>query len=170
MGRWVSRLLGNSVVFVSRHANVMSCKVMLITCGQSVVFGGCLFSQPPKNSSKCGVNMLLKCRCWPLNSPLPSNTVSALDPGLMRITANPGRSGSKPIESRLHWCTNAHTYGAAPRAKHVTIQKWRRRRVCFVHRQLSKFPIDILSLARSSQPWYSIRMSFTFACVETIIM
>ena len=64
----------------------------------------------------------------------------------MRITANPGRSGSKPIESRPHWCTNAHTHGAAPRAKHVTIQKWRRRRVCFVHRQLPKFPIDIFVL------------------------
>ena len=63
----------------------------------------------------------------------------------MRITANPGRSGSKPIECRPHWCTNAHIHGAAPRAKHVTIQKWRRRRVCFVHRQLPKLPIDILS-------------------------
>ena len=61
--------------------------------------------------------------------------------------------GSAP-ESRPHWCTNAHTHGAAPRAKHVTIQKWRCRRVCFVHRQLPKFPIDILSLACSSQPWH----------------
>ena len=50
------------------------------------------------------------------------NAVSALRSGLMRITAYPGRSGSKPIESRPHWCTNAHTHGAAPRAKHVTLK------------------------------------------------
>ena len=55
-----------------------------------------------------------------------SYALSALRTGLMRITAYPGQSGSKPIESRPHWCTNAHTHGAAPRAKHVTIQKWRR--------------------------------------------
>ena len=87
-----------------------------------------------------------------------TKAVSALRSGLMRITANPGRSGSKLIESRPYWCTNAQTHGAAPRAKHVTIQKWRRRRVCFVHLQLPKFPIDILSFPRSSQPWYSIRI------------
>ena len=72
-----------------------------------------------------------------------SRSVSALQSWLMLITANPGRSGSKQIESRPHWCTNTHTHGAA---KHMTIQKWRRLQVCFVHRQLPKFPIDIFNL------------------------
>ena len=69
--------------------------------------------------------------------------VSALRSGLMWITANSDRSRSKPIESRPHWCSNAHTHGAALHAKHATKQKWRCCRVCFVHRQLPKFRIDI---------------------------
>ena len=150
------------VLYLSILYLCMSCIVSRYPISMYV---SCIVSRYP-------ISMYVSCIVtkYPISMYMPcivTKAVSTLRYGLMQITANPGRSGSKPIESRPDWCTNTHTHSAVPRAKHVTIQKWRHRRACFVHRQLSKFPIDILSLARSSQPWYSICMSYVHVYVCT---